>query len=94
MRPQGRGRTKRYRWKRAKQHRPPAAGLTTVEDDDGDDDRNTLALHGFMSPVVGDASLEVLTVVVKETEIEAPLAPTLCIRGGGHSSKRDDDMGS
>ena len=51
----------------------PAASLTAVEEGGGDDDADTLAWEGFMSPVMDSSSLDVLTVVVEETEIEAHL---------------------
>jgi len=74
----------------------PAASLTAVKYDDGNDgdnDANTLAWEGFMIPVVDEESMEVLTVVVEETEIEAPLPPTLRIRGRRRSSERDSGHG-
>lgn len=37
--------------------------------------------------------MDVLKVVVKETAIEVPLQPTLRIREGGRSSKRDGRHG-
>ena len=59
----------------------PAASLNTVDEHDDKND-DTLAWEGFMSPVEDSCNLNMVTVVVEETEIEAPLPPTLRIRGG------------
>lgn len=65
----------------------PTASLVAVavEDNDG----NTLCWEGFMSPVVDEENVDVLTVVVEGAENEGPPPPTLRIIVGGSSSKSD-----
>ena len=52
----------------------PAASLTAV-DEHANNDANTLAWEGFMNPAEDPCNLNVVIVVVEETEVEATSPP-------------------